>query len=259
LKVEIKAKTINTNVTAEVANIDVHYDDAVRRPPRAVRVLFLAANPLETTRLRLDEEVRSIDEAIQRAAFRERFALISQWAVRETDLQRHLLRYEPDIVHFAGHGEAGGELVLEDAAGRTAPAPPELLQALFRRIAGRARCVVINACFSQRQARALAEDIPCVVGMSRAIADAAAIRFATAFYEALGYGRDIKTAFELARQQVKAAYDTQLRHAQAQSSAEAESRRDGSEIPVLLGSANPADITFVSPSGAPDLEVRRDK
>ncbi|HEY0079488.1 MAG TPA: hypothetical protein VGB73_12825 [Pyrinomonadaceae bacterium] len=33
--------------------------------------------------------------------------------------------------------------------------------------------------------------------MSNIISDSAAINFAAAFYQALGYGRDIKTAFEL--------------------------------------------------------------
>jgi len=33
--------------------------------------------------------------------------------------------------------------------------------------------------------------------MSKAIGNDAAIGFATAFYQALGFGRDVKTAFEL--------------------------------------------------------------
>ncbi len=33
--------------------------------------------------------------------------------------------------------------------------------------------------------------------MSQAIKDQSAISFATAFYQALGYGRDLKTAFDL--------------------------------------------------------------
>ncbi|MEE8389822.1 MAG: hypothetical protein V3S14_03365 [Anaerolineae bacterium] len=38
--------------------------------------------------------------------------------------------------------------------------------------------------------------------MSTAIGDPAAISFATAFYQALGYGRDVKTAFDLGCVQV---------------------------------------------------------
>ena len=64
------------------------------------------------------------------------------------------------------------------------------------------RCVVLNACYSEGQAEAIAQHIDCVVGMSRAISDPAAMGFATAFYQALGYGRDVKTAFDLGCAQI---------------------------------------------------------
>ena len=59
------------------------------------------------------------------------------------------------------------------------------------------RCVVLNACYSEQQAQAIAEHIDCVVGMTNAVGDDAAIQFATAFYRALGFGRDVQTAFDL--------------------------------------------------------------
>jgi len=36
-------------------------------------ILILAANPLDTKSLRLDEEVREIDEGLQRAKHRDQF------------------------------------------------------------------------------------------------------------------------------------------------------------------------------------------
>ena len=42
----------------------------------------------------------------------------------------------------------------------------------------------------------------CVIRMSRAIGDQAGISFATAFYQALGYGEDVATAFELGCSQI---------------------------------------------------------
>jgi hypothetical protein len=62
--------------------------------------------------------------------------------------------------------------------------------------------VVLNACYSEGQAQAIAEHTDCVVGMSDAIGDQAAIRFAASFYQALGYGRDVKTAFDLGCNQI---------------------------------------------------------
>ncbi|MBA2682036.1 MAG: hypothetical protein H0U76_27020 [Ktedonobacteraceae bacterium] len=62
--------------------------------------------------------------------------------------------------------------------------------------------VVFNACYSQQQTEAIATYIDCVIGMSQAIGDAAAVSFAVAFYQALGYGRNVKTAFDLGTSQI---------------------------------------------------------
>jgi len=164
---------------------------------RSIKILFLAANPTNTTRLRLDEECREIDETLRQSEFRERFKIQQHWAVRVTDLQGYLLRYKPDIVHFSGHGAQSSEIILEDNTGRGHLVSSRALSQLFSVLQDNIRCVVLNACYSETQAKAVAEHIDCVIGMSKAIGDRSAISFATAFYQALGYGRDVKTAFDL--------------------------------------------------------------
>ncbi len=167
-----------------------------------MRILFLGANPLTTDRLRLDEEVRTIDERLRAAHFRDRFELVQAWAVRHTDLSGYLLRYQPHIVHFSGHGSDVGQIVLEDRNGRPKPVSAEAISGLFRALKDNVRCVVLNACFSALQADAIVKEIDCVVGMSPAIGDEAAIQFASGFYQALGYGRSVRTAFELGRSEI---------------------------------------------------------
>ncbi|MFZ4640134.1 MAG: hypothetical protein ACOYMP_07030 [Nodosilinea sp.] len=54
--------------------------------------------------LRLDEEVREIDEDLTRAKQRDRFELVQRWAVRPRDIQGAILELCPQIVHFSGHG-----------------------------------------------------------------------------------------------------------------------------------------------------------
>jgi len=163
----------------------------------AIKILFLAANPSDTTRLRLDEESRTIDQALRQTEFRDRFEVEQHWAVRVSDMQGLLLRHEPDIVHFSGHGSKAGEIILEDNFGPSRPVSARALSQLFSVLKDNIRCVVLNACYSERQARAIAQHIDCVIGMSDSIGDLAAIGFATSFYRALGYGRDVKTAFDL--------------------------------------------------------------
>jgi hypothetical protein len=228
VKVNINAGTIGTNISAEVVHIGSREKSG---EPESVRVLFLGVNPLDTTRLRLDEEIRAIDEALQRSKFRERIDLISQWAVRPPDLQSFLLRHKPNIVHFAGHGGDAGDLMLENDSGEVQAIPPATLRGLFGQLGRTIRCVLLNACFSRIQAEEIAEHVPCVVGMSRPVEDGAAIRFAAAFYEALGHGQDVKTAFELGRQRLDLPGSDRLRHARPAGAP----TQIASNIPVLLG------------------------
>ncbi len=172
------------------------------KPARPIRILFLAANPIDTQPLRLDEEMRAIDNAVRQAEYRDRFEIDQQWAVRIGDLQEAFLRYRPDIVHFSGHGTASSEIFLEGGSGVGQAVPPNELSRLFSVLRDNIRCVVLNACYSEPQAQGIADHIDCVVGMSNEVGDAAAIEFASGFYRALGYGRDVRTAFDLGTNQI---------------------------------------------------------
>jgi hypothetical protein len=54
------------------------------------KILILSANPDDTTKLRLDEEVSSIQAALERSKNREQFQLITQLAAGVDDLYRSL-------------------------------------------------------------------------------------------------------------------------------------------------------------------------
>ncbi|MBW4528496.1 MAG: CHAT domain-containing protein [Phormidium tanganyikae FI6-MK23] len=165
--------------------------------PLLQTILILAANPQQGTRLRLDEEVREIDQGLRLAKQREKFVLEQRWAVRPVDVRRAMLDSQPQIVHFTGHGTATNGLVFEDTAGAAKPISPGAIAGLFELFADQVQCVVLNACYSEAQAIAIAEHIPYVIGMSDALEERAAITFAVAFYDALGAGRSIEFAYKL--------------------------------------------------------------
>lgn len=165
--------------------------------PEATTILFWAANPVDTEPLQLGEEMRTIQERLRSSDLRDRFVLEQQWAVRPGDLSAGLLQYTPKIVHFSGHGNPSGDLVLRATDGSSQPVSIRSLADLFEIAGDSVRCVVFNACYSQAQAEAVAPHVDCVVGTSREIGDDAAVRFAAGFYTALGYGRSVATAFDL--------------------------------------------------------------
>jgi tetratricopeptide (TPR) repeat protein len=168
-------------------------------------ILFLGANPSDTTRLGLDREVRSITERLRSAGGGDRFQLVQEWAVRVDDLEGHLLRHRPDVVHLSGHGSASGQIVLADGNDHAVAVPRDAVSRLFKTVREghpNLRCVVLNECFSAEQAGGIAESIDVVVGMARAVNDDSAIAFSGAFYQALAFGESVETAFALGREQV---------------------------------------------------------
>jgi len=90
-------------------------------------------------------------------------------------------------------------LVLENDAGNAKPVSEAALTALFQTVKDDIRLVLLNACHSEAQARAISHQIECTVGMSVAIGDEAAIIFASTFYGALVFGRSVGEAFEQGR------------------------------------------------------------
>lgn len=160
-------------------------------------ILILAANPKTTLPLRLDEEVREIDAGLQRAKKREHFDLKQRWAVRVRDVYQSLLDFKPQIVHFSSHGAGNDGLALEDDNGKVQLVNTEALVELFKLFASQVECVLLNACYSEVQARVIVQYIPYVIGMNKAIGDKAAIEFAVGFYNALAAGESIEFAYQL--------------------------------------------------------------
>lgn len=161
---------------------------------RKTAVLVLAANPRDTPGLRLDQEVREIQSGLLRIRSRV-FQIRQDWAVRPRDVRRALLEHRPSIVHFCGHGTGDEGLILEDDGGTSQIVSTSAIAGLFALFSQQVRCVVLNACFSESQARAIAQHVECVVGMNRAIADHAAIEFAIGFYDAIAAGEEYDVAF----------------------------------------------------------------
>jgi hypothetical protein len=244
MKNEIRISGSSNVTLREVRQHAGRGDDAGTEsmPEQPVKLLFLAANPADTPRLRLDREIKAITEALQASGAGARFAVKQHWAVEDRHLQDALLTHRPDIVHLSGHGGRGGAPVFERDPGTRDVAPvgglagPGGEQArgaglarVFATARGRVRCVVLNACHSLAAAELLASHVGCAIGVADAIDDAAALRFSWAFYNALGHGASVKRAFDLALAQLAlGGWDR------------------GGGIPRLVApTVDPAEVTFV--------------
>jgi hypothetical protein len=162
------------------------------------RILLLGSLPSDSGQLGLQREFEGIHEEMIRSSSRDLFEIHQRWEARAHRLQSVLMEVRPDVVHFAGHGNPSGELSFLGPRGTASPADAEAVAQVFRIIGG-VRCVVLNACYSDRQAALLSRHVDAVVGMTRAVEDKYAIAFAAGFYGAVGYGRSVADAVALAR------------------------------------------------------------
>ena len=162
-------------------------------------VLFIAAEPTNEARIRVSAEFRAVDELLRQAKHRDRIHLLQPvLTTRPADLNRAMQEHRPDIVHFSGHGDGPDGIWLEDDTGKAKLASTEALAALFRPLASRTRAVVLNACSTETQAKAIAQHIEFAIGTRERITDAAATAFSIGFYQALGArpSLDILAAFD---------------------------------------------------------------
>ncbi|OKH53882.1 hypothetical protein NIES2101_08995 [Calothrix sp. HK-06] len=60
------------------------------------RILFLSANPRETSNLRLEEERREIEERLRLAGY-GKHPIYSSGATRPRDMQQAMIDYKPNV------------------------------------------------------------------------------------------------------------------------------------------------------------------
>src|SRR5271163_3398073 len=98
-----------------------------------MKILVLQANPRDTQTLRLGDETREIEQRLKIAQDNQDLPprLIVQGAVRPSDLQTILQQHPADILHYSGHGNRRGQLVLESGSGASKPVEIDTLGAIF--------------------------------------------------------------------------------------------------------------------------------
>jgi hypothetical protein len=190
------------------------------------KVLFLASNPSTTAKLQLEREFARISQQLQDNE--HDIQLYAQWAVTTDALLDAILTYKPYILHFSGHGIGGSKpgasaghtardlimlnapgddkegIVLTDDKGQEKIISTKALGQLFGVITKKfpVQAVVLNACYSENQAKVLTQYVPYVIGMNNAISDQAAIAFSNGFYLGIAKENDVELGFDLAKNKI---------------------------------------------------------
>lgn len=159
---------------------------------RELRILTISANSFSSP-LDLEDEIRSMETEIERTRFRARVVLKHCQAARPDDIVLALRRFNPQVVHFSGHGnELGIEL-----RGLGDQKKLVLGTALANALEGRSvRLAVFNVCLSHGYAAHLAKNVDVVVVTKDNVSDEAAKQFTHSFYRTIAEGFSVGEAFK---------------------------------------------------------------
>jgi len=196
-------------------------------------VLFVASN---ATAIKFDfaTELERLQAARDRAS--GSFTLTARWSVSADDLHRLLEEQEPDVLHLLSPGvNPTNHGLMLDRSGKVEYVSPDAFTKIFNLPQTKSPAlVVLNTCHSLKHGEAIAPSVGAVIAMKGMIYDAAAVEFATAFYDTLAFGSSVSDAFEQGRQAIARVAPDQI------------------DVPVLLtGSADPFNITFAPSTSKP--------
>jgi hypothetical protein len=177
------------------------------RAPATIKVLFVASSPDDQDQLRIDKEMRKIQQQVRMADHRESLAFEFAVAAQPSDLLQRLNEAKPDIVHFSGHSGKVG-LALEDSDGLTRIVSTEELATLLSVSSRRIRLAVFNSCESANHAASAVQHLDAAIGMDQPINDDAAKAFAAQLYSAIAFGMNLQKAFDQANLQVRLSLGT---------------------------------------------------
>lgn len=164
-------------------------------------VLFVSFAPSDTNKLRLDHEIREVEQKLRLSKNRDKFELSTRISLRPADFTQALLDLQPQIVHFIS-GNQSDALAFENENGLSYVVSSSALSALFKQFSSQIECVILNRGFSQAQIEAISKHIDYVINIPRQLDDRTAISFVTGFYQALAAGRTFEDAFKLGSVQI---------------------------------------------------------
>ena len=124
------------------------------------RILILSSNPSGDLK-NLNREIRDLKDALERL---NKFEVKDYLAVNYNELQTLIANNSPQFVHFCGHGAGAQGLVFEDKNGEAQFANTETIAGIFETFSAEydrspINCVVLNACYSEIQAKAIVKHI----------------------------------------------------------------------------------------------------
>ena len=169
-------------------------------------VLYLTSSPDPDNPVRVDAEVRRVQEAIRASKYSENVTVHFRPAADLNSLIDGLNDHRPQIVHFSGHGNEDEILTDSGEVGKDSGKilTFDLLAKALAATDSPPEVIVLNSCKSSPAKKSLLPNANIIVTMTTSISDIAASAFAPRFYAAIAAGQSVKAAFEQGKVAVEA-------------------------------------------------------
>lgn len=158
-----------------------------------LKIALLVTNPDRQASLQTGIEGRDIEAAIRSTGRGSEVDLKILLAPTLSTLLDMLNSFDPDVIHFSGHG--GGQALVFDNERAGDDGGTVLDFDMVARVVGatsaKPKLLVLAACDTVHGANRLLDSVPVVVAMSDSIDDEAACEFSCQFYKSIGNGASI--------------------------------------------------------------------
>lgn len=180
------------NALSTVTAVHKNADDS-----ETIKLLFLASQPRNTLKLKIEEEYLEIRKSVKRKPIK--FEIAEELDVTLESFFNELKKERPAMLQFSGHGTKESIIFSKtEATGQWHEVPWEYLMPPFNLIADSLECIFMHTLFSDDTARKLSKFIPCTIGVKGVLIEEDAIKFPSAFYASLAANHDYKSAFDVA-------------------------------------------------------------
>ncbi len=183
-----------------IGGIHHHYGEPSQETQTVKTILMLSANPNNTEIHRSRTGVREIREALNRAKayHNQLFDIQDRFDTSAIDISQELSAMKPYIVDFSGYENGIEGVTLEmDSREDTTREPEKLIANLFKYHNNNIRCILLNGCYLESQAKEIVKHIDFVIGISQNLDSINIITFRKEFYYQIGSKRTIKDSYDL--------------------------------------------------------------
>lgn len=170
------------------------------RRRKHLSVLYLTSSPDEKHPLRVDVEMKLVQQAIRGSVYRDIVEFHFRPAADFDSILDGLNDHRPQIVHFSGHSDTLG--IAGDVGSASTSASQDLSYDLLAKVISstdtQVQVTVLNSCESAASRKILLEACPILIAMRTSVSDVAASAFAQRFYAGIASGQSVLAAYEQA-------------------------------------------------------------